>query len=82
VSAPTTPTHCGSCGAPIYRLLHERTGNRAPIEATPDDTGNIVVDLTHHTWRIVPKAERGAYAGQLHLPHFARCPQAQAWRST
>jgi hypothetical protein len=82
MKATTTLQHCGSCGASIYRLLHERTGKRAPIEATPDDAGNIVVDLVAHTWRIVPQAERASWAGQLHLSHFARCPQAKAWRST
>lgn len=81
------PTIC-SCGAAIFKLRHVRTGNTAPILATPRDhaqataegiaQGNITIDLDKGTYSIVPKAERAKYEA-LYINHFADCPDAEGW---
>ena len=70
---------CGSCGEPLYWLKHERTGKSAPIEQKCTDHGNVEINLMRGTYRIVPKEERAAYLGWMHLNHFAECPQAPIW---
>lgn len=77
-----TEDACRSCHAPVIRLDHERTGNEAPIDRDPTPDGNIAIDLEAGTYRIVPKAERDQYVGQLRKNHFATCPQAEQWHRT
>lgn len=68
----TRPTTCSACGAEMYFLVLEgRRGAKAnPINADPttDGTANILPDVEHGTYRIVPKGEG------THLSHFVTCP--------
>lgn len=73
------PNQCTSCGEPIRWLAHERTGKAAPIEVKMSDRGNIAVNLTVRTYRIVPKDERLHQLDWLHLNHFVECPQSNIW---
>jgi len=76
----TNPNQCNSCGEPLYWLAHERTGKPAPIEVKQNsERGNIAVDLTARTYRIVPKEERAQQSEWLHLNHFVECPQSNIW---
>jgi hypothetical protein len=43
---------CTSCGAPIYWLKHEKTGKLAPIDVTPNLTGNCLVNVAEGTYRL------------------------------
>jgi hypothetical protein len=79
---------CGSCGALIWWLAHEKTGKPAPIECEPSEAGNIIVNLLTERYRMLKsdaaQAIRDAYEGEytppLHFNHFARCPQSKSWR--
>jgi hypothetical protein len=68
---------CRSCGAEVILLRHELTGNWAPINATPDPAGNIVIDVKLGVYKIVPRQGR---VGLLYTSHFATCPAAPEWR--
>ena len=70
---------CGSCGEPIYRLKHIRTGRPAPIEVRTSSTGDILCDLTHGTYQKALPDEKIIYSERLHLNHFTSCPQAKTW---
>lgn len=73
---------CESCGAQILWLRHVKSGKAAPIDAEGDQSGNVV-RVGADQYRMLTKAERDAGAAQttpLHLPHFATCPQAPAWK--
>lgn len=68
---------CGTCKAPIYDLVHARTGKLAPIDAEPDPAGNIMIDLDAGSYVIVGKTTTGA---ARHVNHWATCPDADRWR--
>lgn len=75
---------CSSCGAPVIWLKHAKTGKPAPINATVDPGGNIVVYPDTGTYAMVSLREmpgfRAAYPGtEFHTNHFANCPQAKSW---
>ena len=72
-------SECGSCGAPVLWLKHERTGRAAPINTGFSENGNILIHRTARTYRIVPSDERVIYRGWLHTSHFVTCPQAKTW---
>jgi hypothetical protein len=68
---------CPSCGAAVFWLEHERTGERAPIDADSSPEGNIEVDLPSGTYRVLSGFDRDeAVAGgeQLRSNHFQTCP--------
>ncbi len=65
---------CQSCGASVLWLRNERTLHPAPIEPRGAHNGNLVIDETAGTYRLV-KAGEGDHAS-----HFATCPEAAAWR--
>ncbi len=72
-------SNCRSCNAPIVWATHEHTGKAAPIDAEPDDTGNIVME--NGEYRLIPVEDQDAHTGRLHLNHFATCPDAKtAWK--
>ena len=76
--------HCRSCHAPVYWVKHRTTGKPGIIDAAPAPGGNIKIDtdlLGEHLYWIVPSASRPDYAGQLHLSHFATCPDAAHYAS-
>jgi hypothetical protein len=74
---------CNSCNAPIIRLYHEVTGNRAPIDAQPVPDGPCVINLDAGTYRIITAAERASghpVEGTRHTNHFQTCRDAEQWR--
>jgi len=74
---------CGSCGAPIWWLKHERTGKPAPIDFYHNQEGNIIIALELGVYAVAPKAqaEEMRRAGEpLHTNHFMTCPQSKTWR--
>ncbi len=68
---------CRFCGAPVFWLENETTGERAPIDADPSPDGNIEVDLPRGTYRVLSGFDRDeAVAGgeRLRTNHFQTCP--------
>lgn len=69
---------CGraGCHAPILWVFHLRTGGRAPVDADPTESGNILID--EDTGRYIVLAgddlTRSRDAGdRLRLNHFVTC---------
>jgi len=78
-SIPTKIAQCRatSCQAPIYWLRHARTGKLAPINATPSEDGNCILDLAAGTYSTVLPAT--GYPGEYHTTpryrqHHTTCP--------
>lgn len=73
---------CKYCGEPFWRLTNEQTQKVGPIECGPMPDGNIVVNLTRRTYRVLASdEEKATYRGWLHKSHFATCPYAAQARS-
>lgn len=79
---PSGQALCEGCGAEIrFALLG--TGNRIPIDPTPDPDGNVAVyrdadgDLRG---RVVTVARPVLAYERLHHTHFATCPKAERFR--
>lgn len=72
---------CRGCGADILWLDHPVTRKRAPIDAYPDITGNVIVDQEAGTWRVATNHEKLQHAGKMHNSHFATCPYSQQYRA-
>lgn len=77
---------CNACPAPVYWLVNDTTGKRAPIDAVPDDArGNIVIDDTTGTYRVIYDTTERRLARErgtlLHLNHFVTCPAAKKFAS-
>jgi hypothetical protein len=63
---------CLLCGAAIIWRDHETTGRAMPIDAEPDDAGNVVL-LPQGKYRILPLSERKL--DQVHYTsHMGTCP--------
>jgi hypothetical protein len=75
----TTPElkTCGTCGAPIFKLLHVRTNKLAAIDARPSPDGNVVLEGSR-CYRITNEPRQ---PGEIRYKnHYATCPSAAAWR--
>lgn len=71
-------SRCRSCGAEIIWLRGASSGRPAPIEARPSPEGNLHLDRERGTYHL---ASAGCPQDQpRYFNHFARCPQADAWR--
>ena len=68
--------HCRSCGAPVFRLKHERTQKFGIIDMEPVDNGNIVIDLDEQEYAVV-KPEHGK---MRYRSHFVTCPDREEWK--
>ena len=62
---------CSKCSDTVYFLTNETTGLTGIINAATVDHGNIAIDRTHGTYRVVP-AGQGDY-----ISHFVTCPYAK-----
>jgi hypothetical protein len=74
---------CRSCKALIMWLDHVTTGKAAPIDADPSPDGNIRVGVAFEHYTVLTGQERKdalERGDELHLNHYATCPQAKAWR--
>lgn len=55
-------------------------GNRQPVDATPSDAGNLV--LEHRGTVVFARvADLFDKPGARYMPHHATCPQADEWRN-
>lgn len=72
---------CRSCDAPVIWATHVRTGKRAPIDAEPDNRGNVI--LTGTTYTVEANADRRAAlvleGVELRTNHFQTCADAERW---
>ena len=67
---------CSSCKRPVAWVLSAKL-KPMPIDPEPSERGNLRLgpgDPPRAT--VVPELERGQYAGQLYISHFATCPFA------
>lgn len=73
---------CRSCGAPMIWTVTS-SGRRMPVDAEPSSLGTFALeeegDLVLAV--LVPNAAQDT-SGQLHMSHFATCPQADDWRKS
>lgn len=69
---------CRSCGAPI-RWVRTSTDRAMPLDAEPDDTGNVVIIDGHAETHASPGHAQDARPNHpRYMPHFATCPN---WRN-
>ena len=66
--------NCRSCDAPIFWLFNNLTGGLAPIDAVPDENGNIVILGDTHYAIVSGELWDPLYDGPRHKNHFATCP--------
>lgn len=69
---------CRSCHKPVIWVVVAKSGARMPIDATPTDDGQVVLDGPQGTARALKKGE--AYDGLRYSSHHATCPDGPAWR--
>lgn len=69
-------TKCKSCGAEIFWAL-TATHNRMPVDAAPNDKGNLVIGGVEHG---VPIVEFEAGETLRYMAHFVTCPNAAKHR--
>lgn len=75
-------TRCRSCDADILWVTMADSGKHAPLDAEPTEKGNIELSIEEGkpVGRVVdPNADR-LFPVELHLSHFATCPQSSDWR--
>lgn len=70
-------TYCRSCNAPIVWVL-TKSGKRMPIDATPVETGNIV--LNGITAEVLKAGVVPAQGVPRYVSHFSTCPQSAEHR--
>lgn len=69
---------CRWCRADILWLTNRSTGKPAPVDARPCEHGNLLVNASERKYAVIPASQRAAYAGQLHMNHWATCEKAAA----
>jgi len=72
---------CKSCGASIFFAASATTGRRMPIDASPEETGNLTIDPRDDGQMPVAVYTLGPTDLPRYVSHFTRCPQADRWRS-
>jgi hypothetical protein len=75
---------CGSCGAFIVWARSVKSGVSMPIDADPVLTGgNIELDESGSRvqFRVVTEEEKTDGRFDLHVSHFATCPDGETWRN-
>lgn len=72
---------CRTCEAPIVWTTHERTLRAMPVDVEPSEGGTLALRLYGAivSCRVV-KPELAYGRTDLHLSHFANCPDAPKWR--
>jgi len=76
---PPGAVQCRSCARWIVYARTE-SGALAPIDARPATVYVFVEDES--PLRGEPRVQRAAADQQIHISHFASCPNAGAWRAT
>lgn len=68
---------CRSCGAAIEWRKTTNTGRPAPFDAEPSENGNVRFHMGTATILNRADAEEARALGEnLHVSHFATCPNA------
>ena len=68
---------CAGCGAEVWWVRHERTGNPAPLVPVPEGMKAMVFDRDGDTvYRIRKKADQFPESLYQHINHFSDCPKA------
>jgi hypothetical protein len=65
---------CKSCGAHVV-WAKTASGKSMPVDATPNDAGNLVLDGDR-----VQVVKSIADDRPRHTSHFVTCPQSDRWR--
>lgn len=68
---------CKACAAPIVWLRHVSTGKMAPIDAFPDEGGNVIASFGDGQYRLATEADPRF---ELYTNHFQTCPAAASFR--
>jgi hypothetical protein len=76
---------CRSCNGAVIWTTNVQTGKRMPVNPTPRLGGNVVLTSGNDgpEARVLPPSEvkaRQERGIELHVSHFATCPQAGSWR--
>ena len=61
------------CGTPCIQLPNASTGRLAPITTKRTPYGNVEIDASTRTYRIVPASDRANYPEGLFLNHWTDC---------
>lgn len=84
---PRHRDHCRSCKAPIFYVTMAKTGKSMPLDAKPNDEGNVIWPWGHRedgtplAW-VERKDELPGFRDKLLLysPHWSTCPAAEKFR--
>jgi hypothetical protein len=73
--------HCRSCNDPIIWATNPASGKASPINAEPEQGGNVELYEYHAQtyFTVIPKAA-AAERNDLRKSHFAVCRHAKEWR--
>lgn len=72
---------CRSCGAPVIWAVTAATGSRMPVDAEPDEDGNLLLSLDNPpVAQVVDPAQLVMDDGKRFTSHFATCPHADQHR--
>jgi hypothetical protein len=74
---------CRSCNAEIEWRKNEKSRQLAPIDAAPDDQGNIFLSADQETYEVLTGEEltkARLSMCQLHTNHFQKCPNKKQHR--
>lgn len=72
---------CNSCDAAIIWATSKKTGKPMPIDAAPSEKGNLYIERKAGDFVVRAATEEDKKLHrELHVSHFATCPQAAGWR--
>lgn len=75
------PYQCRECGKETMWLRHKETNKPAPIEAEPNDKGNIFIQGDLYRIATPEEIEKAKAIGKaLYLNHFSKCAYAASFR--
>jgi hypothetical protein len=75
-----TATPCRSCQAPVFFVRLSSTRKWMPLDTTPSDAGNVVLEDGPREARTLGPEEAATYKGRRYVTHFMTCPDAKFWR--
>ena len=70
---------CRSCRAPMFFVTIAKTGKNMPVDAAPAPDGTIVL-IDPKTAVVLGPEAAALETGRRYRPHWATCPDSQAWR--
>lgn len=86
-TSPLHPTVCAGCDALVWFATVSNSAGRPPsqmpLNARPDPAGNVAAyhdDKDVWRARVLPKGTQAAPHERVYMPHFATCPNPEAYR--